>query len=84
MPAHLPLSAVVALVTATIVLSMATTLITLSLEQTRRARRTLAARAEPLAHTGDVLASHPYRAGYDQYRAGSPGKTGAAHQIFRR
>jgi hypothetical protein len=70
--AHLPLSAVVALVTATIVLSVATTLITMSLEQTRRAHRTLAAPAEPQAGTGDILASHHYPAGYDKYRAGNP------------
>jgi hypothetical protein len=69
--AHLPLSAVIALVAATIVLSVATTLITLSLEQTRRTRCTLAAPAEPPAGTGDILASHHYRAGDDKYRAGS-------------
>jgi hypothetical protein len=69
---HLPLSVVVALVTATIVLSVATTLITLSLEQTRRARRTPAGIAEPQAGTDDILTSHHYRADYDKYRAGSP------------
>jgi hypothetical protein len=69
--AYLPTWAVVALVTATIVLSAATTLITLSLEQTRRARRTLAAPAEPPADKGDILTSHHYPPGYDKYRAGS-------------
>jgi len=45
--AHFPLWAVIAIVAATVVLSVATTLVTLSLEQMRRARRTPAAVAEP-------------------------------------
>jgi hypothetical protein len=61
--AHLPLSVVVALVTATIFLSVATTLITLSIEQVRRTRRAPAGIAEPQAGTGDILTSHHYRAG---------------------
>jgi len=60
--AHLPLPAVVALVTASVVLPVATTLITLSVERMRQARRTPAA-AETQAVDGDILASHHYRAG---------------------
>jgi hypothetical protein len=65
-------------VAATVVLSVATTLVTLSLEQMRRARRTPAAVAEPQAGTqvpsraaepqaeqGEILASHHYGAGHD-------------------
>jgi len=70
--AHLPLWAVAAIVTATIVLSVATTLITLSAERLWRARRSPAADAEPAASTGDILTSHHHRAGYNKYRAGSP------------
>jgi len=44
-PAHLPLWAVVAMVAATVVLSVATTLITLAAENMRRARHTPAAAA---------------------------------------
>jgi hypothetical protein len=71
--AHFPLWAVIAIVTATVVLSVATTLVTLSLEQMRRARRTPAAvaepqpgaripstTAEPEAKQGEILASHHY------------------------
>jgi len=71
--AHFPLWAVIAIVAATVVLSVATTLITLSLEQMRRARRTPAAVAEPQAgaqipsntagpeaEQGEILASHHY------------------------
>ena len=46
-PAHFPLWAVVAMVAATVVLSVATTLITLAAEHMRRARRTPAATADP-------------------------------------
>ena len=81
--AHLPLWAVVAIVAATAVLSVATTLITLSLEHRRRARRTPAAAdpqaglqlpsapAEPLAGQGEILSSHQHPAGYDMDRADS-------------
>jgi hypothetical protein len=71
--AHFPLWAVIAIVAATVVLSVATTLVTLSLEQMRRARRTPAAvaepqagaqvpsrTAEPEAEQGEILASHHY------------------------
>jgi len=76
--AHFPLWAVIAIVAATVVLSVATTLVTLSLEQMRRARRTSAAVAEPQAgaqvpstaagpeaEQGEILASHHYVAGHD-------------------
>jgi len=63
MAAYLPLWAVVAMVTGTVVLSVATTLITLSLEHMRRARRTSAAAAEPQAEKGDILTSHHYLPG---------------------
>jgi hypothetical protein len=71
--AHFPLWAVIAIVVATVVLSVATTLVTLSLEQMRRARSTPAAvpepqagaqvpsrTAEPEAEQGEILASHHY------------------------
>ena len=82
--AYLPLWAVVAIVAATAVLSVATTLITLALEYRRRARRTPAATAgpsagaqtpsataEPPAGQGDILSSHQHLAGYDRHRADS-------------
>ena len=82
--AHLPLWAVVAIVAATAVLSVATTLITLALEHRRRARRTPAATAglsagaqipsataEPPAGQGEILSSHQHLAGYDRHRADS-------------
>ena len=67
--AHFPLWAVVAMVAATVVLSVATTLITLSLEHLRRARRTPAATAEPVAEQAEILTSHQNLAGNDMYRA---------------
>ena len=81
--AYLPLWAVVAIVAATAVLSVATTLITLALEHRHRARRTPAAAgpqpgaqapsatAEPPAGQGEILSSHQYLAGYDRHRADS-------------
>ena len=78
--AHLPLWAVVTIVAATAVLSVATTLITLTLEHRYRARRTLAAApgaptrpatAEPPAGQGEILTSHQHLAGYDMHRADS-------------
>ena len=65
---------------ATAVLSVATTLITLTLEHRYRARRTLAAApgaptrpatAEPPAGQGEILTSHQHLAGYDMHRADS-------------
>ena len=69
--AHLPLRAVVAIVVATVVLSVATTLVTLSLEHMRRARIAAAAAPQPVAQTSpttaepqagqaDVISSHHY------------------------
>ncbi|HZC63093.1 MAG TPA: hypothetical protein VE464_15765 [Streptosporangiaceae bacterium] len=82
--AHLPLWAVVTIVAATIVLSVGTTLVTLSLEHRRRARRTPAsapgaqpgaptrpATAEPPAEQGEILSSHQHLAGYDMHRTDS-------------
>jgi hypothetical protein len=82
--AHLPLWAVVTIVAATVVLSVATTLITLSLEHRLRGRRTPAsapgappgaptrpATAEPPAGQGEILSSHQHQAGYDMHRADS-------------
>ena len=82
--AHLPLWAVVTIVAATAVLSVATTLITLALEHRLRARRTPAATAgpsagaqipsataEPPAGPGEILSSHQHLAGYDRHRADS-------------
>jgi hypothetical protein len=74
----------VAIVAATAVLSVATTLITLALEHRRRTRRTPAATAgpsagaqipsattEPPAGQGEILSSHQHLAGYDRHRADS-------------
>jgi len=47
--AHFPLWAVIAIVAATVVLSVATTLVTLAIEHMHRARRTPAAMAPPQA-----------------------------------
>jgi hypothetical protein len=80
--AHFPLWAIIAMVAATVVLSVATTLITLSLEHLRRDRRTPAAAAgpqasaqtppataEPVAEQAEILTSHQHLAGNDMYRA---------------
>ena len=81
--AHLPLWAVVTIVAATAVLSVATTLITLALEHRHRARRTPAAAgppagmqppsatAEPPAGQGDILSSHQHPVGRDMHGADS-------------
>jgi hypothetical protein len=69
MAAHFPLWAVIAIVAATVVLSVATTLITLSLDHMRRARRASAAEPQsgmqsppatpqPQSEQGEVLTSH--------------------------
>jgi hypothetical protein len=72
------------MVAGVVVLSVATTLITLSLEHLRRARRVPAAATEPPAgaptpataeepeaRQGEILSSHPHLADYDMYRADS-------------
>ena len=81
--AHLPLGALVTIVAATAVLSVATTLITLALEHRRRARRTAAAPGTPAgpptspataelpAGLGDILSSHQHLAGHDMHRVDS-------------
>ena len=83
--AHFPPWAVVAMVAGVVVLSVATTLITLSLDHLRRARRmsaaaateppavapTPATTADPEAGQGEILSSHPQLADYDMYRADS-------------
>jgi hypothetical protein len=82
--AHLAPWVVVAKVAGVVVLSVATTLITLSLEHLRRARRmpavatepqagvpTPATTAEPEAEQGEILSSHADLADYDMYRADS-------------
>ena len=74
--AHFPLWAIVAMVAATVILSVATTLITLAVEHMRRARHTPATAADlpsvasspsvtlgPEARQGEILASHHYTAG---------------------
>jgi hypothetical protein len=81
--AHFPLWAVIAIVAATVVLSVATTLVTLSLDHLRRARRTPAVAAEPQAHAqtpsitagpeaeqGEILIGHYYMAGHDKQADG--------------
>jgi hypothetical protein len=70
-PAHFPPWAIAAILAATIVLSVATTLITLALEHARWARREAAAIPEPQAsartpvttpaHQAEILSSHPAR-----------------------
>jgi hypothetical protein len=80
--AHFPLWAVIAIVAATVILSVATTLTTLSLDSLRQARRMSAAATEPPsdaptpattagpeAEQGEILASHQNLANYDMYRA---------------
>jgi hypothetical protein len=81
--AHLPLWAVVTIVAATAVLSVATTLITLALEHRLRGRRTPASApgappgGDPPSHgrtpagQGEILSSHQHQAGYDMHRADS-------------
>jgi hypothetical protein len=82
--AHLPRWVVVAMVAGVVVLSVATTLITLSLEHLRRARRMPATATEPPAVAptpvttddpeagqGEILSSHADLADYDMYRAHS-------------
>jgi hypothetical protein len=72
------------MVAATVVLSVATTLITLSLEHLRRGRRMPEVAAEPHAGAassattpppeagpGEILASHHHAAEYEMYRPGS-------------
>jgi hypothetical protein len=70
--AHLPLWAVAAIVAATVILSVATTLVTLSLEHGRQARRTAAAAAESQAGAQTPSTMAEPQAGHaDMYRAGS-------------
>ncbi len=83
-PAHFPLWAIVAILAATVALSVATTLVTLALEHLRQARRTAAATPEPQtgapppsttpqpeAGQGEILSSHHYAAGHGMHRADS-------------
>jgi hypothetical protein len=57
MAAHFPLWAVTAIVAATVVLSVATTLVTLAIEHMHRARRASAAMAQPQAGVGTPSAT---------------------------
>ena len=78
-PAHLPLWAIVTILAATVVLSVATTLVTLALDHMRRTRRTPATVTEPQAsarplprpdpETGqaEILSSHQHAAGHDRH-----------------
>jgi hypothetical protein len=70
--AHFPLWAVIAIVAATVVLSAATTLITLSLEHLHRARRTPAATAQPPASAQTPSATAEPRA--EQGASGQAGR----------
>jgi hypothetical protein len=81
-PAHFPLWAAIAIVAATVVLSVATTLVTLALEHRHRAHHTPAAGPQPGASSpsttaeaqagpGEILTSHQHLADYDMYRADS-------------
>jgi len=77
-PAHLPLWAVVAIVAGTMVLSVATTLITLAVERMRRTRRTPAAEpesgtsaAKPEDAQAEVPGSPQHAASCDKYRPDS-------------
>jgi hypothetical protein len=82
--AHFPLWAIVAMVAATVVLSVATTLITLALAHLHQVRRAPAATpetqvnmpaplttAEPEAEQAEIVTSRPRAVGYDRYRADS-------------
>jgi hypothetical protein len=61
-PAHFPPWAIAAILAATMVLSVATTLITLALERLRWARREAAAIPDPHArHQTEIPSSHPAR-----------------------
>lgn len=82
-PAHLPLWAIVTIIAATVVLSVATTLITLSLARLRRVRRAPGpapepasapiptATPEPEAAQDEALTGRPYAARQDTHQAGS-------------
>ena len=77
-PAHLPLWAVVAMVAGTVVMSAATTLITLAVERMRRTRRTPAAEpesgtsaAKPEDAQAEVPGSPQHAASCDKYRPDS-------------
>jgi beta-lactamase regulating signal transducer with metallopeptidase domain len=82
-PAHFPLWAIVTIIAATVVLSVATTLITLSLARLRRVRRAPAPAAEPAsaptptatpepeAAQDEALTGRPYAARQDKHQAGS-------------
>ena len=80
--AHFPLWAVVTIVAATIVVSVATTLVTLALDQMRRGRRIplppaepqigapfSAITSEPGAEQGEVISSHHYAASHTMHQA---------------
>ena len=78
--AHLPLWAVVTIVAATVVLSVATTLITLVAgtpapgappQPAPADMQSPSATAEPPAGQGDILSSHQHPAGHDMHRADS-------------
>jgi hypothetical protein len=74
--AHLPLWAVIAMVAGVVVLSVATTLITLALEHLRRTRRTPAAATEPQAGV-PTPANHGRtrnRTGRDPQQPPAPGR----------
>jgi hypothetical protein len=80
-PAHLPLWAIVTMIAATVVLSVATTLITLSLARLRWVRRAPAPAPEPArapiptatpeAAQDEVLIGRPYADRQDTHQAGS-------------
>lgn len=82
-PAHFPLWAILTMIAATILLSVATTLITLYLARLRRAHRAAApepvpastaitaATPEPKAAQDDILTSHPYAVTQDTHQSGS-------------
>lgn len=81
--AHLTVWTVVTILAATVVLSVATTLITLSLEHRHRTRRTppvpvppadaqpVSIAAEPPAGQDDIISSHQHLASYDIHQASS-------------
>ncbi|MGN6176151.1 MAG: hypothetical protein ACTHPS_24855 [Streptosporangiaceae bacterium] len=79
MPAHFPLWAIIAIAAATVVLSIATTLVTMALEHLHRAHHPPAAGPQPGASSpsttaetqagpAEILTSHQNLADYDKYR----------------
>jgi hypothetical protein len=79
--AHFPLWAVITIVAASVVLSVATTLVTLSLDRMRQARRIPAAAAEP--HAGAQTPAATAGPGAEHGEMPSPYQDGAGHDMHQ-